>query len=145
MYTYTCVHICTYVCIHIKSELPGIVCHFFQIIFDLPFGFPINNIISQTHVQTLMHVHIHKHTHTHTTYTHAYVARSLSHTHTHARTHTTPHHAALFACHAVAPAASVVVLSREVQTQALRCSRARVPTKTQGKTGRFTGLAYTMH
>ena len=84
-------------------------------------------------------------THTHTTYTHTYVARSLTHIHMHARTHTTLRHAALFARHAVAPAVSVVVLFREAPPQALRCSGATAPTKTQGKAGRFADLAYTAH
>ena len=102
------------------------------------------------HIHTLIHVHTSTHTHTkythtHTTYTHTYVARSLTHIHTHARTHTTQRHATLLTRHAVAPAASVVVLFREVQLQALRCSGARALTKTQGKAGRSATPAYTMH
>ena len=96
-----------------------------------------------THIQTLIHVHTH--THTHTKYAHAYVAHSLPHTHTHTRTHTMPRHAALCACHAVAPTTSAVVLTREALPQALRCPRARAPTKTRGKAGRFADLAYTAH
>ena len=71
--------------------------------------------------------------------------RSLTHMYIHTRTHTAPRHAALFARHAVAPAASVVVLTREAPPQALRCSRARALTKTRGKAGCFATLAYTMH
>ena len=67
------------------------------------------------HIHILIHVPTHKYsyttyTHAHTTYAHTYVARSLTHMYIHTRTHTTPRHAALFARHAVAPAASVVVL-----------------------------------
>jgi len=35
--------------------------------------------------------------------------------------------------------------SREAPPQALHCSRARAPTKTRGKAGRFATLAYTAH
>ena len=82
------------------------------------------------------------HTHTHTKYAHAYVAHSLPHTHTHTRTHTMPRHAALCACHAVAPTTSAGVVTREALPQALRCPRARAPTKTRGKAGRFADLAH---
>ena len=67
--------------------------------------------------------------------------RSLTHMYIHTRTHTAPRHALLFARHAVAPADSVVVLSREAPPQALHCSRARALTKTRGKAGCFATLA----
>ena len=147
-----CIYIYLYIYIYIYIYIHIYIIHAHVYIYSYAYTSNLNCqelsaiwLKFDTHIQTLIHVHTHKHTHTHTTYAHAYVAHSLPHTHTHAHTPTSPLHAALLACHAVAPTASVVVLSREALPWALRCSRARASTKTRGKAGRFADLAYTAH
>jgi len=150
IFVYTCIYIYIYIYVHItyiymrtyiyvhlrklnKSELPGIICQLPEIQH------------THTHTHTCTHTSTHTHTtyiHSHTTYTHTYIARSLTHMHTHAQRRVMPRYWHVMRS---PPQLSLWASLERASPQALRCSRTRALTKTQGKAGGSATPAYTMH